>query len=266
MRSLRVIALYYAPCQTLDTVLAFPDCPSISGVLSGVWSPTRYTNLTQSHRFYPDSTWSVSLTRNLLDTSSSESSDRDTRDEERSTDFQQSTAVDPEASVRHRGSTTIHFSFFQPTNGRGCYFPLRQWFIVLQLVIQMFAIPLSRDQVGAVGLVDGVVAHVLKLATWVLALAADRIRGSSNPIASPCLATAAGCMAVSATFTMDWPPDYTTALPVFQILDIVFLYSFFIVAAWSAAGCMVLGEGGQGMRNPRESEIDDKHFGGRSHA
>ncbi|GMI38750.1 hypothetical protein TeGR_g1301, partial [Tetraparma gracilis] len=42
--------------------------------------------------------------------------------------------------------------------------------------------------------------------------------------------------------------------PMFQILDIVFLYSFFVVASWSAAGCMQLSEAGGGLEVPRESE------------
>jgi hypothetical protein len=107
-----------------------------------------------------------------------------------------------------------------------------------------------------VGLVDGLVAHAIKLTTWCLALVADRLRGSANPIASPCLPLATIFFALSATYTLDWPPDYASALPVFQVLDIVLLYCFFIVTAWSAMGCMQLSESNGGLKLP----VEDKDF------
>ena len=53
--------------------------------------------------------------------------------------------------------------------------------------------------------------------------------------------------------SISWPPDPTSALPVIEVLDIVFLWCLFAVTTWSAMGCVGLRETG-GVDRERRSE------------
>lgn len=120
-----------------------------------------------------------------------------------------------------------------------------------QILIQFVTAVTTRDEIGVIvgDGSNGWLGHGLKMLTWLLALIADIIRGSGNPRASPMLPLATAVLATSATSGLEWPPDPKSSTPVFALLDVVFLFSFFLVTAWSAVGCMHLAETG-GLKLP----------------
>jgi hypothetical protein len=131
--------------------------------------------------------------------------------------------------------------------------PFRQVLIVIQILIQGASTLQVKYNDGVIGIgkgeftnLDGLLLHVIKVMTWVLALVADRMRGTRGEGVKKrayfALPIAVIFFAASATSTMEWPPDPSTCVPMFQLLDIVYLYLMFIVTGWSALGCSDLND------------------------
>eukprot|EP00520_Triparma_pacifica_P003415 CAMPEP_0118638522 /NCGR_PEP_ID=MMETSP0785-20121206/3734_1 /TAXON_ID=91992 /ORGANISM="Bolidomonas pacifica, Strain CCMP 1866" /LENGTH=113 /DNA_ID=CAMNT_0006529787 /DNA_START=241 /DNA_END=582 /DNA_ORIENTATION=+ len=112
-------------------------------------------------------------------------------------------------------------------------------------------------------MIDGRPGSLLKTLTWTLALVSDRLRGGAKPKSTVILPASVFLFALSSTMTLSWPPDPTSILPVIEVLDMVFLWSFFIVTSWSAAGCVTLAEtGGKHKGDVQERRISvSERFG-----
>jgi hypothetical protein len=154
----------------------------------------------------------------------------------------------PPTRLTRSNTATVHLSLWVEHSRTP---PLRQFLIVIQIIIQVASslqVNKVSDDTAFIGIgdghfadLDGILLHLLKVLTWILALAADRMRSTEQTNAFFVLPLAAVLFASSATSTMEWPPDPTSCLPMFQLLDIVFLFLIFVVTAWSALGCTDLG-------------------------
>ncbi|GMI22834.1 hypothetical protein TrCOL_g3952 [Triparma columacea] len=149
-------------------------------------------------------------------------------------------SLPPGGGRGRNGTVTVHFRpLFHSENKT----PLRQVMMMVQITIQALA-TVFQTEVGTVVGNEGWSASLVKTLTWLLALAADKLRGGGLPLASPFLPAATLLLAVSGTATVPWPPDPGSALPVIEVLDVVFLWCFAVTAAWSALGCVTLAESG----------------------
>mmetsp|Transcript_25020 Transcript_25020/g.49834 ORF Transcript_25020/g.49834 Transcript_25020/m.49834 type:complete len:257 (-) Transcript_25020:52-822(-) len=171
-------------------------------------------------------------------------------EDQRSADYSPESGVEPSLTQSGRvrqGTVTVHFRLFKA--GSDTSWPLRQWMVIVQILIQGITAMTTRDEVGVIVGGNGWLSHGIKLFTWLLALIADKLRGNAIPQASLFLPISTSLLALSATYGLSWPPDPKSSTPVFALLDVVFMWSFFAVTLWSAVGCVHLSESG-GMKVP----------------
>ena len=73
-----------------------------------------------------------------------------------------------------QGTVTVHFRVFRPGSDKSM--PLRQWMILVQVLIQTITALTTRDEVGVIVGGNGWLNHGIKLVTWISALVADKVR------------------------------------------------------------------------------------------